>query len=145
MVTKKSVKSQPKVKTIQVAGKRKRAVARATLKIGKGIVRINSTILDLYEPELAKMKIKEPLLIAGKSAEAIDIKVNVSGGGWASQAEATRLAIAKGLVAFTESAELKQKFLDYDRHLLVADTRYKETRKPGTHSRARSKRQKSYR
>ncbi|MEM4247804.1 MAG: 30S ribosomal protein S9, partial [Candidatus Nanoarchaeia archaeon] len=56
-----------------------------------------------------------------------------------------RLAIAKALVGFTGSKELRQKFLDYDRHLLVADTRRKEPRKWGTHSRARAKRQKSYR
>src|SRR3989344_1099376 len=52
---------------------------------------------------------------------------------------------AKAIVQLTNSKELKKKYLDYDRHLLVADTRYKEPRKFGTHSRARAKRQKSYR
>ena len=44
----------------------------------------------------------------------------------------------------TKSAELKKAFLSYDRGLLVADTRRKETYKPGD-SKARAKRQKSYR
>ena len=57
----------------------------------------------------------------------------------------SRLAIASALVEHTKSEDLRKKFLDYDRQLLVADTRRKETRKPGTHSRARAKRQKSYR
>ena len=91
------------------------------------------------------MRIQEPLIIAGDTASKVDIQVNVRGGGWSSQAEASRLAIANALVKFTKSEELKKKYLDYDRQLLVADTRRKETRKPGTHSRARAKRQKSYR
>jgi len=75
----------------------------------------------------------------------VDINVNVFGGGIASQAEASRLAIARALVEYTKSERLKEKFLKYDRHLLVADVRRKETRKPNSHSKARAKRQKSYR
>ena len=71
-------------------------------------------------------------------------KVQVFGGGTTSQAEASRLAIAKGLVEFTGSKKLKQDYLDYDRHLLVADVRRREARKPND-SRARAARQKSYR
>ncbi len=124
------------------AGKRKRAVAKATIKPGKGSVRINSTLLENYEPKIAQMRIKEPLAIVGADASKYDIRVRVNGGGWQAQAEAARLAIAR---AFVESKKsLKQTFLDYDRHLLVADTRYKEACKPGD-SKARAKRTKSYR
>ena len=136
---------QPKIKSVHAAGKRKTAIARATARAGTGIVRINSRPLDLYEPELARMRIQEPLMLAGDKAKSVDISIITTGGGWSAQAEATRLAIARVLIEFTGSKELKEIFLDYDRHLLVADTRYKEPRKFGTHSRARAKRQKSYR
>ncbi|MEM2874009.1 MAG: 30S ribosomal protein S9 [Candidatus Nanoarchaeia archaeon] len=132
-------------KSVHVAGKRKEAIARATAKAGKGIIRINAIPLDLYNPEIARLRMKEPLMIAGPMAANVDIDVTVTGGGWSSQAEASRLAIAKALVAFTGSEQLKRTYLDYDRFMLVADTRRKEPKKFGRHSRARAKRQKSYR
>ncbi len=130
------------MKTIHRAGKRKTAIARATMKAGKGNVKINYQTLENYTPEIAKMKIMEPLLLAGDVSKKFDITVNVQGGGWQSQAEATRLAIARCLVE--ASKPLKNKFLEYDRNLLVADTRRKEECKPND-SKARAKRQKSYR
>lgn len=131
------------MKVIHVSGKRKRAIARATLKQGKGIVRINKTFLDHYNPDMLRLKIQEPLLLAGDIADKVNINVRVNGGGVSSQAEASRLAIARALVSF--KSELKEKFLDYDRQLLVADTRRKEPSKPNSRGQARAKRQKSYR
>ena len=75
----------------------------------------------------------------------VDIDINVAGGGIISQAEASRLAIARALVEYSKSNSLKDSFLKYDRHLLVADTRRKEASKPNRHGQARAKRQKSYR
>ena len=40
------------VKIIQTKGKRKRAVARATLKEGIGKVRVNGQLLNLIEPNV---------------------------------------------------------------------------------------------
>lgn len=131
-------------KVVNTSGKRKRAVARATISEGKGVVRINSLNLNVLQPKFARMKITEPLIIAGDVAKKVDIQINVNGGGWQSQAEASRLAIAKGLVEFTGSKTLKQDYLTYDRHLIVADVRRREARKPND-SRARASRQKSYR
>ena len=71
--------------------------------------------------------------------------MNVFGGGISSQADASRLAIAKGLVEFSKNDKLKEDFLNYDRNLLVADVRRKESAKPNRHGQARAKRQKSYR
>ncbi len=130
------------MKVIHKAGKRKTAIARATMKVGKGVVRINYKTLDTYEPEMARLKISEPLVIAGVMSGKYDIQVNVNGGGWQSQAEAARLAIARCLME--ADGKLKSKFLEYDRNLVVADTRRKEVCKPND-SKARSKRQKSYR
>ena len=130
-------------KTINVHGKRKRAVARATLKPGSGMIKINELELDNYKPRVFRLRIKEPLLLAGLIASQVDIKVNVVGGGIASQTDAARLAIAKALAEY--SPKLKKVFLDYDRQLLVADVRRKEVSKPGRHGQARAKIQKSYR
>ncbi len=133
------------MKVVNASGKRKSAIARATLKEGKGTIRINHKLIDACEPKIARLKLKEPILLAGDYADKIDISVNVCGGGVISQAEAARLAIAKGLVAFTKDKKLEKTFLDYDRHLLVADVRQREPRKPNTAGKARAKVQKSYR
>lgn len=129
-------------KTIQTIGKRKSAIARATLQPGKGIIRINNQILTTIKPEILKQRIMEPLLLSEDSWTKVDIDVKVSGGGIQGQTEAARLAIARALVEFNK--KLKKTFLDYDRHLIVQDIRHKETRKPND-SKARSSRQKSYR
>lgn len=133
------------MKTILTSGKRKRAIARATLKEGKGKIRINKKLLDLYEPKMYRLRLREPVILAGDVLNKIDINVNVFGGGIASQAEASRLAIARALVQYTKSERLKEKFLKYDRHLLVADVRRKEPSKPNRQGQARAKKQKSYR
>ena len=132
------------MKATQVSGKRKRAVARATVTEGKGVVRINSLDLEAYQPATARMMISEPLTLAADAAKKVDINILVMGGGWHSQAEAVRLVVAKGLVEHSGSKTLKKTFLDYDRHLLVADTRRAEHSKPGD-SKPRAARQKSYR
>lgn len=133
-------------KIVQMSGKRKHAIARATIREGKGVIRINKQLLTTYEPELAKLKIMEPLLLAGNDiTNKVNIDVDVFGGGWQSQTEASRLAIAKALVQFTKSKQLKQDFLEYDRHLLVADVRFNEPAKPNDSGKPRRARQKSYR
>ena len=132
------------MKVVQVSGKRKRAIARARLREGKGVIRFNSLALEGVSPQLAKLMIMEPLVLAGDVAKHVDIDIHVQGGGWHSQAEAARLVVARALVQHSGSKALKQKFLDYDRHLLVADTRRAEPSKPND-SKPRAARQKSYR
>ena len=131
------------MKTIHESGKRKTAVARVTLKAGSGRTTINNLSLDQYEPKMARMKIQEPLLLAGDISNKIDVEVNVFGGGVASQSEAIRLAIGRALAKY--NAKYKDILLNYDRQLLVADVRRKECSKPNSRGRARAKRQKSYR
>jgi len=131
-------------KIINTSGKRKTATARATVQKGKGLIRINKKPVELYEPEIAKWKILEPIRLAEKHIDKINIDVNVAGGGFMSQANAVRTAIARGLVEFTADPSLKLAFLDHDRSLLVNDSRRKEAKKPLGRG-ARKKRQKSYR
>ena len=133
------------MKNIHASGKRKTAIARATLKQGNGLVRINNIPIDFIAPRISRLKLREPLIWAGDVANKVDIDVNVIGGGITSQAEASKLAIAKALVNFTKSDKLKEVFLNYDRNLMVADVRRKEPAKPNRHGQARSKVQKSYR
>jgi len=131
------------MKTIISTGKRKTAIARATLKNGTGKVIVNNKDVSVLEPTIARLKLQEPLILAGDSAKKVDISVKVIGGGFMSQTIASRLAIGRSLVE--KFPKLKETFLDYDRQLLVADVRRKEAVKPNSHGSARSKRQKSYR
>ena len=131
-------------KVVNTSGKRKTATARATIQKGTGKVRVNRKPVEFYEPEIARLKIQEPLSLAGNHLNKVDIDVSVSGGGFMSQANAIRTAIARGLVSFTGDAGLKVAFLDFDRNLLVNDARIKEPKKPLGKG-ARRKRQKSYR
>ena len=131
------------MKPISATGKRKSAIARATLTSGSGKVTVNKQSIDNYEPSIARLRMKEPLILAGTTISKIDIDVTVQGGGFMGQTQAVRLAIAKALAEKYE--KLKPVFLDYDRQLLVADVRRKEAKKPNTRGKARAKRQKSYR
>jgi len=131
-------------KVVNSSGKRKTAIARATVQKGTGLVRVNKKPVELYEPEIARWKMLEPIKIAEKHAEKVNIDVTVIGGGFMSQANAVRTAIARGLVEYTGDPGLKLAFLDHDRSLLVSDSRRKEAKKPLGRG-ARKKRQKSYR
>lgn len=115
-----------KAEHILTTGKRKKAVARAKIKAGKGKVLINSTPLDLWGTNILRLWIKEPLLLSEEIAKSIDIDVNVHSGGIVAQAEAIRLAIARGMLEFSKDKNLKKKFLDFGRNLLVYDPRRTE-------------------
>jgi len=137
-----------------VSGKRKTAVAKATIVDGTGVVTFNKKPLTFLS-NLQQLEISEPLIIAqdvlsprddsGEPGELkFDIAINVVGGGSAAQVEAARLAIAKAIVKFTGNEDVRNAFLAYDRNLLIADTRRKEACKPGD-SKARANRQTSFR
>lgn len=136
-----------------VSGKRKTAVARAIVRQGNGKVTINKKPVEYLEM-IKKMEVEEPVRIAketiGEEIGRLDIEVVAAGGGVSGQTEAGRLAIAKALVNYLKKNDakkaelLRRAYLIYDRNMLVADIRRKETYKPGD-SKARSKRQKSYR
>lgn len=132
-------------KVLVVSGKRKTAMAKAVIMPGRGRVRINRVPLEIYEPEVARWKIMEPLRLAGEKVwKQIDIKVNVKGGGFMGQAEAARMAIARALLKWTKSSHLKTIFYRYDRTMIAGDPRRKEPKKFGGPG-ARARKQKSYR
>jgi small subunit ribosomal protein S9 len=132
------------VKIVVSSGKRKSAVARVSVRKGKGLVRINNVPVELLQPNLARVMIMEPLTLAGDRSTKVDIDVNVQGGGIMGQAMASRTALAKGLVQFLEDEDLEKMYLQYDRSLLVSDPRRKLPKNPEGRG-ARKKHQKSYR
>ncbi|NOZ30555.1 MAG: 30S ribosomal protein S9 [Crenarchaeota archaeon] len=148
-----------KSKIVIASGKRKTAIARAIIKPGKGRVWINGIPIEFVTPELARAKMMEPLLLAGRQIRSmLDIKVVVEGGGFMGQAEAVKMAIARGILEFFKCEgggsecermnklheALKQIFEEHDRSMLAGDPRRTEPEKYMRYS-ARRRWQKSYR
>jgi len=132
-------------KVLVLSGKRKTAIARATVRLGKGKIRINNVPLEIFEPKLARDKILEPLFLVDKKVWGqVNINVKVAGGGFMGQAEAARMAIAKGLLKWTKSTRLHTTIRDYDRTMIAGDPRRSEPKKFGGPG-ARARDQKSYR
>jgi small subunit ribosomal protein S9 len=126
------------------SGKKKTAIARATIAEGEGRVRINGQPVELFEPELARLKMLEPFRIAEDRRDDVDVNVDVQGGGVMGQADAVRTAIARSLVDHYNDAELRDAYMEFDRSLLVNDVRQSEPKKWGGPG-ARARYQKSYR
>jgi len=133
-----------KKRILLMTGKRKTAIARALVRAGRGNVIVNGIPLPTFTPEIARIKISEPLLLAGERGKALDFNVKVKGGGFMGQAEAARMAIAKSLIQWTRSSELRKTMISYDRTMLAGDPRQKEPKKFGGPG-ARRREQKSYR
>lgn len=135
----------PAKKVVVVSGKRKTATARAVVRPGIGKVHVNKTPIEIFEPEIAREKMMEPLMQAGsETRKQLDIDVNTMGGGYMGQAEAARTAIANALLKWTKSQHLRTLFAEYDRTMIAGDSRRKEPKKFGGPG-ARAKAQKSYR
>ena len=135
-----------KSKHVQSSGKRKTAIARARLRYpAKGIVKINNIPLEIYQPDLARMRIREVLEIANHpKLEKCDIHVKVKGGGKMSQTDAVRIALAKSITKFLGTKSIERLFRNYDEALLSGDSRRTEPKHFGG-KKARARRQKSFR
>jgi small subunit ribosomal protein S9 len=111
----------------QAVGRRKTSVARVYLRPGTGQVTINRRPLATYLPtEVRQRAVLSPFEVAGLSGQ-YDAVVNASGGGLTGQAEATRLGIARALVAMNE--ELRKPLRDAG--FLTRDPRAVERKKYG--------------
>jgi small subunit ribosomal protein S9 len=140
-----------KKKSVESSGKRKTAIARASVIVGKGRVRVNSEPIEILSPSLARRKAMEPLIIADAMdrLSKVDINITTEGGGIMGQSDAIRTAIARGLVHYNKGKdgideELRNEYLRFDRSLLVNDPRRKEAKHQLGRG-ARKKKQKSYR
>lgn len=137
--------AQAESNVIISVGKRKTAIARAYIRPGQGRVRVNGVPVEIWPVEVARLKMMEPLIIAGDAVvKLVDIDVNVRGGGFMGQADAVRMAIARGLVDFFDKCvpskdncehskaiaqKLKNLFMEYDRTMLAGDQRRTEPEK----------------
>merc|ERR1712000_96210 len=136
------------VRSVQVFGKKKTATAVASCKSGRGLVKVNGVPLELLRPEILRTKVTEPFYILGEDVfNQVDIRIRVKGGGSTSQVYAIRQAIVAYYQKYVDEAakkEIKEKLIQFDRTLLVADPRRAEPKKFGGRG-ARARFQKSYR
>lgn len=108
-------------------GRRKEAIARATLTPGKGKISVNKSDFDAYFPrETDRIIVKQPLK-ATNTINKYDIKANINGGGITGQAGALKLAIARALLSL--EPDLKDTLRKNG--FLTRDPRAKERKKYG--------------
>ena len=144
MVAKKKTKAKSKPAESVFRGKRKESIARASIRKGKGVVRVNRVNLKAIDNKYIRETIAEPLSLAPELASQVDISVNVVGGGSMGQAQASRVAIARALIGFSGDQDLKRRVIEHDRFMFAEDSRRVEPKKyKGPKARARF--QKSYR
>ena len=112
---------------IQTVGRRKTAVARVTLKPGKGEWSINGRSLDDYFPRPThQQRIGQPLQAAEMEGQ-FDVRVRVRGGGLTGQADAVRMGLARALVEHDEDLRPVMRAGGF----LTRDARKVERKKPG--------------
>jgi len=111
----------------QTTGRRKRAVARASLRPGTGKFTINGKTLEAYFPtDASQMVVSEPMNVT-ETRESYDVDATIHGGGASGQAGALRMAIARSLVELDPEARNPLKTAG----LLTRDPRKKESKKYG--------------
>ncbi len=116
-------------------GRRKSAVARVFIKLGKGQIVVNDKALDIYfSRETGRMIVRQPLELTGNT-DSFDIMVNVFGGGESGQAGAVRLGITRALIDF--DANLKPQLSKAG--FVTRDAREVERKKVGFHKARRRK------
>ena len=108
-------------------GRRKTAVARVSIRPGKGLWSVNGKPLETFFPRASyQMRIGQPL-VAGQLSGQFDITVRVSGGGTTGQADAVRMGLARALVAHDEELRGVMRAGGF----LTRDSRKVERKKPG--------------
>ena len=145
--TKKKVSTKKIERSITVKSKRKRAIARASVTKGSGIIRVNSKLINTIEPRELRRLMLEPVILSETAKSlfnGLDISVNVNGGGAMAQARAVRGAIAKGISEYSGNDVIKNEYMRHDRSIMVDDFRRVEPKKPNR-LKARARFQTSYR
>jgi small subunit ribosomal protein S9 len=111
----------------RATGKRKTAIARVTLRPGKGTYLINGRTLEQYFPrDTLQRNIRQPLETVGYQ-EKMDVVARLHGGGISAQAGALRHGVSRALLEADPNlrGELKR------RGFLTRDSRAKERKKAG--------------
>ena len=124
------VKREPKKDKLgrsYATGKRKDAVARVWLKLGKGKIEVNGKdSVEYFGRPVLQMIINQPFVATAREGQ-FDVVCTVKGGGLSGQAGAVRHGIARALIKFDETlrADLKAS------GMLTRDARVKERKKSG--------------
>ncbi len=126
------------VKVFVKRGKRKEAIARATVKPGNGRYVVNGVPVSSITSPFLRDVYNEPFSFFN-DGDKYDVSVTVTGGGASGQAQAARTALARSLLAIHGSPDaVRQQMLSFDRSLLVEDSRRVEPKKfKGPKARAR--------
>ena len=112
---------------IHAIGRRKTSIARIYMEPGKGEITINKkNYTDYFTTGPLQYLIKQAQETVNVK-DVYDINVNVEGGGYKGQAEAIRLAIARGLVKIDEANKSPLR----KSGLMTRDPRMVERKKPG--------------
>src|SRR5271166_357988 len=116
-------------KTIEFlgTGRRKTAIARVRLATGSGKITVNGRAYETYFPlDTQRATVSQPLTITG-TADKLDVRVNVTGGGPNGQAGATRHGISRALLKFDVNLRPQLKKEGF----LTRDPRERERKKYG--------------
>ena len=115
------------MEVVNAIGRRKAAVARVYVSEGSGKILINRRELTEYFPSpILQFIVKQPLNSLNV-IEQYDIKVNLFGGGFKGQSEATRLAITRALIKINSESKPTLKAAGF----VTRDPRAVERKKPG--------------
>ena len=113
---------------VYATGRRKTAIAKVWLEVGKGEISVNGKTLNewLGGHEALKMRVKQPLSVS-KQLESVNIVAQTLGGGYSAQADALRHGISRALVRYDENFKAILKPFG----LLTSNSRSVERKKPG--------------
>jgi small subunit ribosomal protein S9 len=116
-------------------GRRKSAVARVFLRLGKGDIVVNGKPVDeFFSRETGRMIVRQPLQLTD-NLNRFDISINVTGGGESGQAGAVRHGITRALIDYDETLKATLKKAG----LVTRDAREVERKKVGLHKARRRK------
>ena len=108
-------------------GRRKTAVARVRLATGSGKITVNGRAFENYfSLETQRSVVSQPLIVTA-TADKLDVRVNVTGGGPNGQAGATRHGISRALLQFDANLRPALKAEGF----LTRDPRMRERKKYG--------------
>lgn len=109
-------------------GRRKEATARVRLMSGSGRFVVNEKPIEQYFTRLGDIDaILAPFKVTGENLSALDVTVQVKGGGVTGQTGAVQLGVARALLLMNPDY---RKILR-EGGLLTRDARVKERKKPG--------------
>ncbi|HVU28549.1 MAG TPA: 30S ribosomal protein S9 [Verrucomicrobiae bacterium] len=108
-------------------GRRKTSIARVRLASGSGKITVNGRPFENYFPmDTLRATVTQPLVVTG-TAEKVDARINITGGGPNGQAGAARHGIARALLQLDANLRPQLKA----EGLLTRDSRAKERKKYG--------------